>query len=114
MSALADDAAALAAELEAFAAKALALAAALKANGWQPEELDEGLSIDRTTPGGDELHVGERVEIVGSDRYGDSVTAIVKGPGPDLGDGKQRVHVALENGENDAYTPSVSRVHLAA
>jgi hypothetical protein len=113
MSALADDAAALAAELEAFAAKALALAAALKANGWQPEELDEGLSIDRTTPGGDDLHVGDRVHVVGSDRYGD-VDAIVKGPGPDLGDGKQRVHVSLENGENDAYTPSVSRVHLAA
>lgn len=112
MSALAHDAATLAAELEAMAQHALALAAALKANGWQPEELDEGLGIDRTTAGGDELHVGERVQVVGSDRYGD-VTAIVKGPGPDLGDGKQRVHVALENGENDAYTPSVSRVHLA-
>lgn len=110
MSALAHDSAALAAELEALAQHALAVAAALKANGWQPEELDEGLGIDRETAGGDPLHVGDRVQVVNSDRYGD-VIAIVKGPGPDLGDGKQRVHVALENGQDDAYTPSVNRVH---
>jgi hypothetical protein len=130
MSAYADDVAGLAKQLEVLAQQAetedvpviatqlgeLAQQAhviAASLNGWQPEELDEGLPIDRTTAEGDELHVGERVHVVGSDRYGDPY-AIVKGPGPHLGDGKLRVHVALENGEDDLYTPSIGRVHLAS
>jgi hypothetical protein len=113
MSAYAEAVASIAAHLENLAKQAQQLAVAMKSDGWRPEELDEGLGIDRETPGGDELHVGDRVQVVGSDRYGDP-TAIVKGPGPDLGDGKQRVHVALENGENDEYTPSINRVHLVS
>lgn len=113
MSALPENVEAIIAELENAALHALAAAAALKTLAWQPEELDEGLSIGRETAGGDELHVGDRVQVVGSGRYGD-VIAIVKGPGPDRSDGKQRVHVALENGENDVYTPSVNRVHPIA
>ena len=111
MAAYADDVAILAAQLEGIAQQARALAQAMKTNGWEPQELDEGLSTDLADANGVELHVGERVKVVGSDRYGETI-GYVRGPGPDLGDGKQRVHVALENGENDTYTPSVGRVHV--
>lgn len=109
MSALADYADAL----DALASQLQAMAASMRANGWEPQDLDEGLTIDRMDANGQELRVGDRVQVHGSDRYGSPV-ATVKGPGPDTGDGKQRVHVALENGQNDVYTPSAGRVYLVA
>jgi hypothetical protein len=101
----------LAYQLEALSQQARALAVGLRGSGWQPEELDEGLGIGINDADGKELHVGDRVKVVDSGRYGEA-TAIVKGMGPDLDDGKARVHVALEDGQDDMYTPSTGRVHL--
>ena len=100
----------LAHQLEAIAKQARALATSLRASGWQPEEMDEGLGLGITDADGTELHVGDRVQVTESSRYGDAY-AIVKGMGPDHDDGKVRVHVALEDGQDDMYTPSTGRVH---
>lgn len=111
MSAIAEQAAQVASMAKALAAAADTLARAISANGWEPEELAEGHDLGITDADGNPLTVGDRVQILGSDRYGDPY-AVVKGPGPDLDDFKVRVHVALEDGQDDTYTPSVGRVHL--
>lgn len=110
MSAIADQAAQVASMARALSAAAEALARSVAVDGWEPEELDEGLGLGINDADGNELHVGDRVQVLGSDRYGDPY-AIVKGPGPDLDDFKARVHVALEDGQDDTYTPSVGRIH---
>ena len=111
MSAVAEQAAQVAAMAQSLAQQARELAQAVAVDGWKPGELADGESIGINDADGQPLHVGARVKVTGSDRYGET-TAIVRGPGPDLDDYKTRVHVALENGENDLYTPSTGRVHL--
>lgn len=111
MPAAADYVEMLALDAEELAARAHQLAQALRAAEWQPAELADGTDIERADADGTALHVGDRVQVLGSDRYGDP-QAIVRGAGPDLGDGKQRVHVELEDGRNPVYTPSVGRVRV--
>jgi hypothetical protein len=99
----------MALDLEQLAKNAHGLAAAMRAAAWEPKELPNGTDIARQSIDGTPLFVGDRVQVIGSDRYGDPY-AIVRGAGPDLGDGKQRVHVELEDGQNAVYTPSAGRV----
>lgn len=109
---LADQATELAHDLHAIAAQVEALALQLRNDAWKPVQHEDGTDIERVAFDGQPLLVGERVIVHASDRYGETL-AVVRGAGPDLGDGKQRVHVALENGQNDTYTPSVARVSHA-
>jgi hypothetical protein len=69
----------------------------------------KGTKVGRRDMHGKPLRVGDRVQVYNSDRYGDP-TGVVTGYGPDFGDGKTRVTVALDNRENMAYTPSCGRV----
>lgn len=113
MPALADYANTLAADLETLAYRARQLAAALNDADWKPttsaRDRVDGTPIDRHDMEGEPLHVGDRVKVVDSERYGEP-TGIVRGPGPNLGDGKQRVHIELDDGQDPVYTPSVGRV----
>jgi hypothetical protein len=102
----------LALDLKQLAAHAEQLAAAMRVAAWEPQQLPVGQDIDRLSADGDALFVGVRVQVLGSDRYGDPY-GIVRGPGPDLGDGKPRVHVELEDGPDGVYTPSAGRVRVA-
>lgn len=111
MPAAADYVQMLALDMEQLAAKAHQLAQALRVAEWQPQELEDGTDTGRVDKDGSVLHAGDRVVVTGSDRYGEA-EAIVRGAGPDLGDGKQRVHVALADGQDDLYTPSVGRVRV--
>lgn len=101
----------LALDLKQLAAHAEQLAAAMRAVAWEPQDLPIGQKIDRESIDGDPLFVGDRVQVLGSDRYGEPY-GIVRGPGPDLGDGKQRVHIELEDGQAGVYTPSAGRVRV--
>jgi len=100
---------AVAGRLEEIALELHALAVALNAETWEPTEHPVGSETGLRSADGQPLRVGERVQVTDSERYGDAF-AIVKGIGPNLGDGKQRVHVALEDGQDDTYTPSVGRI----
>jgi hypothetical protein len=102
----------LALDLKQLAAHAEQLAAAMRAVAWEPQSLPVGQDIERQSADGDALSVGQRVQVFDSSRYGDPY-AIVRGAGPDLGDGKQRVHVELEDGQDGVYTPSTGRVRVA-
>lgn len=84
------------------------------AYGWSPVDnwsLPIGSDICRADREGRPMVVGDRVQVYGSDRYGNP-TGVVRGPGPDRGDGKLRVHVELDNGRDAEYTPSVGRVEV--
>lgn len=76
---------------------------------WEADNLPLGAHVGRESMDGESLKVGDRVQVYESGRYGDP-TAVVKGAGPNYGDGKARVHVALEDGRDDRYTPSTGRV----
>jgi len=103
----------LALDLEQLAARAHQLAGALRVAEWQPTELADGTDTERVSAEGKPLCVGDRVKITGSNRYGEP-GGIVRGPGPDLMDGRPRVHVALDDGADDTYTPAAERVrHIA-
>lgn len=112
---VADYVASLAVDAEKLAERARSLVLALRHAeliDWKPQDLPDGQDIDRTDQAGDPLKVGQRVQVTGSERYGDP-TGVVRGAGPDLGDGKQRVHIALDDGD-PVYTPSTGRVQIIA
>jgi hypothetical protein len=102
----------MALDLEQLAKNAHGLAAAMRAAAWEPKDLPTGQDIDRKSADGAALFVGDRVQVLGSDRYGDPY-GTVRDAGPDLGDGKPRVCITLDDGQDDAYTPSAGRVRVA-
>jgi hypothetical protein len=102
----------LALDLAQLAQHAHQLANAMRVAAWEPQDLPVGTDTDRKDADGEPLFVGARVQVLDSSRYGDPY-ATVRGPGPDVGDGKQRVHVELEDGQDGVYTPSTGRVRVA-
>lgn len=88
------------------AAEIRASVASVLAANWH---LPCGATTGRHDRNGNALRVGDPVRVHGSDRYGNP-RGRVCGPGPDIGDDKQRVHVEID--QNTEYTPSTGRVEL--